>query len=328
MAEHIPLSVELRKLAERNEAKIGICTLSDGEVTPTCINGNTSFPLQSVMKLVVAAAVLDKVDQKELKLTDHITVFPQHGSPGPQGFVKMVRLRGRYEATVQELIDRAVIDSDSTSVDILIDRLGGVSFVEQFLAGKNIAGITVSRSERELQSDSVGLTWRPEYADNDKFEAAIKALPKETRSNAWRAHLKDFRDTCTPLGMTVFLSRLAAGELLSSASTKHILNVMARTATGPDRLKAGTPKSWMLAHKTGTGRTWNGVTETTNDVGILTAPDGRNVAIAVFVAGSKAPPEQQAAVIADVAELVTNAYGSGEKRGNDGRASRQGTIIR
>ena len=31
---------------------------------------------------------------------------------------------------------------------------------------------------------------------------------------------------------------------------------------------------WILAHKTGNSSAWKGVTAATNDVGILTAPDG------------------------------------------------------
>lgn len=310
LADNLSLGVELQKLSRVSEGKIGICASAVNEETPTCINGGTRFPLQSVMKLLVAATVLDKADQTKLKLNEEILIRSEDGSPGPQEFTKMVRMKGRYLATVRELIERAVIDSDSTSVDVLIDRLGGVSQVQQFLDNKKIAGITISRDERELQSASVGLSWSGEYADNDRFEAAIRTLPKETRDAAWNAHLVDPRDTSTPAGMVHLLKALAVGDLLSPASTEYLLEVMARTATGADRLKAGIPTSWALGHKTGTGRTWNGVTETTNDVGILTAPDGRKIVIAVFVAGSKASMQQQAAIIARAAKLVTNAYSS------------------
>ncbi len=101
---------------------------------------------------------------------------------------------------------------------------------------------------------------------------------------------------------------LASGRLLSPASTDHLLNVMSQTVTFPDRLRAGAPAGWRVAHKTGTSQTWSGVTAATNDVGILTAPDGGIIAIAVFVADSAASSKERAAVIAAAAREVTKSY--------------------
>jgi Beta-lactamase enzyme family len=42
----------------------------------------------------------------------------------------------------------------------------------------------------------------------------------------------------------------------------------------------------------------------TNDVGIASSPDGKRVAIAVFIAGSKAPLEVREKVMSDIASAV------------------------
>ena len=47
------------------------------------------------------------------------------------------------------------------------------------------------------------------------------------------------------------------------------------THTGPNRLKGGLTPGWTLSHKTGTGQELGGVQAGYNDVGILTAPDGK-----------------------------------------------------
>ncbi|RZA11376.1 MAG: serine hydrolase, partial [Proteobacteria bacterium] len=96
------------------------------------------------------------------------------------------------------------------------------------------------------------------------------------------------------------------GEILSSTSTKKLIAIMEGTATGLDRLKAGLPKDWKIAHKTGTSAKWNGIMAATNDVGLLKGPSGEVVAIAVFVADSKASNEERAAVISKAAALATN----------------------
>jgi beta-lactamase class A len=108
--------------------------------------------------------------------------------------------------------------------------------------------------------------------------------------------------------MVQFLNRLASGELLSRASTQRLLSIMKETSTGLDRLRAGIPNGWSIEHKTGTGREWVGVTSATNDVGVLTAPDGGRVAVAVFVAESRGSSDARAALIASVAKVVTGAY--------------------
>lgn len=69
----------------------------------------------------------------------------------------MVRARGALTTTIQELMRRAVADSDSTAVDVLIDRLGGIAAVQAFLQRKQVTGIRVDRHERTLQAESVGL---------------------------------------------------------------------------------------------------------------------------------------------------------------------------
>jgi len=302
------LAQQLRGLASASDGRVGICA---GDVTTTtmaCVNGDERFPMQSVMKLVVATVVMDAVDAEGLKLSDVIVLRPEDASPGPQDLANLVRARGRLEASVDELIRRAVADSDSTSVDVLMARLGGTAAVQAFLQRKQVTGIRIDRDERHLQAESVGLIWRPAFADDKTFQAAIAALPTAKRDAAWSRYLIDPRDTATPMAMAGFLTALTTGKLLSPASTKHLLAVMASTVTGADRLKAGLPPGWKIGHKTGTGRQWQGMTSDTNDVGILTAPDGRTILIAVFVAQSRGSNEQRAAVIAESARLVTSAY--------------------
>jgi beta-lactamase class A len=44
-----------------------------------------------------------------------------------------------------------------------------------------------------------------------------------------------------------------------------------------------------------------------NDVGLISSPSGKHIAIAVFIAGSKAPLEQRESVISAVASAVSQA---------------------
>ena len=76
----------------------------------------------------------------------------------------------------------------------------------------------------------------------------------------------------------------------------------------PDRLKAGAAPGWTVAHMSGTSGGWKGLTAATNDVGILTGPDGSHLAIAVFVADSRATAGDRAAIIAKISAAAIKRY--------------------
>jgi beta-lactamase class A len=61
---------------------------------------------------------------------------------------------------------------------------------------------------------------------------------------------------------------------------------MIQSGPGAKRIKGLLPQGTIVAHKTGTSGTINGLTRATNDVGIITLPNGNHLAIAVFISDS------------------------------------------
>jgi len=301
------LKAQLQAIAERHPGRVGLCA-QDERSTLVCINESQRFSLQSVMKLVVGAAAMGAVDEGRIKPEDPVTVRREDLSVNVQPIADLVAGRGRFETTIGDLVRRAVAESDSAATDILMARLGGPRGVQAFLERKGIAGLRIDRDERHLQTETSGLTWKADYVDPERLAAARRAVSKQARAAAFEAYRRDERDTATPRGMTAFLHALMTGRLLSPQSTRHLMEVMAGTVTFPDRLRAGAAPGWTVAHKTGTSQTLNGIAAATNDVGILTAPDGGKIAIAAFVADSTAPPKVRAAAIAAAARAVTSSY--------------------
>jgi len=76
----------------------------------------------------------------------------------------------------------------------------------------------------------------------------------------------------------------------------------------PKRLKGLLPPDTVVAHKTGTDGTRNGLTRATNDIGIITLPDGRHLEIAVFVKDSTADETTREATIARIAKAAFDAW--------------------
>jgi beta-lactamase class A len=85
------------------------------------------------------------------------------------------------------------------------------------------------------------------------------------------------------------------------------METMSHTVTGRARLKAALPGGWELAHKTGTGQDLKGRNAGFNDVGIITAPDGRRYALAVMIGDTTAPIRERQFLIQNVASALTGA---------------------
>lgn len=65
-------------------------------------------------------------------------------------------------------------------------------------------------------------------------------------------------------------------------------------------------------HKTGSSDTKDGITAATNDVGVITLPDGKHFILVAFVSDSKANDSTRDAVIAQIARAVYDNDCSGK----------------
>jgi beta-lactamase class A len=306
-ARHQRWQESLNRLVAGFDGRIGAC-ISDGSDMPyACVRALDHFPMQSVMKLPVAVAVLDAVDHGMLRLDEPIVVHEEDLSVYVQPIAKLVGPDG-FKTTIDDLIRRAIVDSDNAAADILIARLGKPFAVEVTLARKGLWAIETARDEKHLQSAINGIEWKPEYVDPAIFDRAVAAVPPEKRDAAFQTYLHDTRDTATPLAMTRLLDSLDKDDLLRPESRQHLLDILRQTTTMPDRLKAGVPDGWTIGHKTGTSGEWRGVTAATNDVGIITGPKGENIYISVFIAESRASAADRAALIASIARMAIDNY--------------------
>lgn len=107
--------------------------------------------------------------------------------------------------------------------------------------------------------------------------------------------------------------KLQTNRLLSEKSTQLLLKIMTESTTGQKRLKAGLPAGWSVAHKTGTSGDLLGVSPATNDVGILTTPQGKHIAIAVFISNSPASLEDIEKATAQIAAAAVKAFAEQKK---------------
>jgi beta-lactamase class A len=167
-----------------------------------------------------------------------------------------------------------------------------------------LGAIRFYNGERALQSKIAGLIWSPSYSIGNAFYEARNALPKSVRKAAFDRYVEDPYDGAAPSAIVGALARLKRGELLSPASTQRLLNIMGHTKTGPNRLKGGLEAGWTLSHKTGTGQVFGPWQAGYNDIGILTAPDGRSYAVAVMIKKTATPLSTRMTLMNNVVEAV------------------------
>jgi beta-lactamase class A len=264
------LTVQFEKIAQAANGRVGVAVklLESGESAE--LHGDEHFPMHSVYKLPIAMAVLQRVDRGELKLEQQVKVEPRDfvrkGMYSP--------VRDKYPngtaLSVAELLRYAICESDGSASDGLMKLIGGPEKVMAFLKEIQASDIQVVNYEKEIGRD-----WDTQY-----------------------------RNWATPKAAVSLLAALQSQRGLSNESQALLLKLMTEAIPGAKRLKGELPEGTVVAHKTGTGGTRDGITSATNDIGIITLPDGRHLAVAVFVSDSAADDQTREAVIAHLAKVA------------------------
>ena len=265
------------------------------------------YPQQSVSKLWVAITALDSVDKGKVSLDDKVSLSKSDLTLFHQP-IRANILGGSYTTTLEDLMVKAITTSDNTANDKLMRSVGGPDAVRKMIAAKHLGAIRFYNGERALQSKIAGLIWSQSYSIGNAFFEARNALPMSVRRAAFNRYIEDPYDGASPSAIVDALARLKKGDLLSPSSTARLLNIMGNTHTGPNRLKGGLESGWSLSHKTGTGQELGGVQAGYNDIGILTAPDGRSYTVAVMIKKTSTPLSVRMTLMNNVVKAVIRQH--------------------
>ena len=307
-AKQVPAPEYIRdridELGRAFDGRVGIAVKSVDEGWKTGWKDHELYPQQSVSKLWVAITALDAVDHRRLSLGDKVTLTTNDLTLFHEPIIEDILKDGSYTTTLGDLMVREITQSDNTANDKLMRVAGGPKAVRAMIARKHLGAIRFANGERDMQSRIAGLTWSQDYALNNKFAEVRDALPMNVRAAAFNRYIANPDDGAAPCAVVNALARLKRGQLLSPQSTAHLLEIMGETHTGPNRLKGGLAPGWILSHKTGTGQELGGVQAGYNDVGILTAPDGKSYAVAVMIKQTSTPLPVRMTLMNNVVEAV------------------------
>ncbi len=283
--KHDPeLEKQIARIAEAAKGKVGVAAVVLETGQAATLNPEDHFPMQSVYKLPIAMAVLEQFRIEDRSLDELVGVTKDDMvRPGQRSPLRDKNPNGG-DFTIRELIRLALVESDGSASDILIRVAGGPDAVQSYLTQIGIADIKVANTEKEIGKD-----WDTQYR-NWATPAAAAELLKWLNASVNAENGSDSSDS-------------GIGNELT-----EIINFMTDSTPGAHRLKGNLPKGTVVPHKTGTSGTQNGITAATNDIGIIKMPDGKHVAIAVFVSDSPTDEKTREAVIARIAKAVWDRW--------------------
>ncbi|WP_233840494.1 class A beta-lactamase [Dyella sp. 2HG41-7] len=267
------------------------------------VNADRAYPMMSVFKAPVAATVLAQIDAGRLSLDQTVTINRQDVEGGSAIPSIGAHFNGEHMTfSVRRLLVAMVSESDNTAADALVRLVGGPEVVTAFLRAHGVDGMRIDLDEagvsRIFEQTENGASISPQETDQ-------QALMRERRG--YEAYLRDPRNRTTPDAAADFLKKLWKGQMLSSGSTKRLLDLM-YGQTVPVRLRRGLPATVRFADKCGTSLSLDGITAAFNDIGIITWPDGHTVVVAAFLTASHADRQQRDALFAEIASDVSQAF--------------------
>jgi beta-lactamase class A len=273
-AQQSTLRSQIEQIAKPAKGIIGVSILSLENRDTLTYNGNARLVMHSVMKFPIAMTVLHLVDSGIFSLTQMIHISKKDMPKNTHS-----PLRDKYpdgtDIAVSEMLSYMVSLSDNVACDVFLKQIGGPQVVQNYMLRLGLRGISIRASEAEMAS-----AWEVQYTN-------------------W----------CKPAEMTHLLDLLYKGTALSKSSNDFLLKIMTETSTGPNRIKGLLPAGTIVAHKTGSSPTnAAGLSPATNDVGIITLPNGKHLAISVFVCNSTDDEATREAVIAKIAKAAWDFY--------------------
>ncbi len=269
------LRQKILSILSTKKAEVGVSIYGLESKDTISINGNKHLPMQSVFKFHIALAVLHEVDKGKLSLTQKIYISKEDLMPDTWSPIREKYPDGNVKLPLSEILQYTVSQSDNNGCDILLKLIGGTKAVNDYIHKAGIKDVSIKATEAEA-------------------------------AKAWDVQ---FNNWTTPLAATKLLKTFYEQKIVSKKSFGFLWKAMLETSTGPDRIKGELPPGTLVAHKTGSsGTNKEGITSATNDIGIVTLPNGKHFIISVFVTNSKENADANEKIIADISKAAWDYF--------------------
>jgi beta-lactamase class A len=246
--------------------KIGISAIDTSNDHSMQYRANQRFPMGCTSKVMGVAAILKKSMTDDQLLQKRIF----YSQKDILVWAPITKQHLSDGMTIKELSAAAISYSDNTAMNLLTEQLGGPAGINSFAR---------SIGDNAFQLDH---GW-PDEANGNLFNGT---------------------DSSTPAAMQNSLQIIALGNVLAPKQRKLLQTWMIENTTGNARIRAGVPKGWVVADKTGTGFYYG----TANDIGLIWAPHCSPIVLAVFTTSTEKDAPKRDAVIASATQLIINGF--------------------
>ena len=222
--------------------------------------------LASVFKILVLTAYVRAVAAGELDPTERTTVTARYriGGVGTAGFADDV------EASWRDLALNMMSMSDNAATDVIYHRLGAEA-VNRVISDLGLRQTRLVGCCEDLFASVIADLGGA--ADSDLDEMFTGATAEQILALDAVHPVKTSHST--PRDVTTLLNALWTDTAAPADACRQAREIMAQQIW-PHRLTSGFPADVRIAAKTGTLPTWR------NEAGVVTYPDGRQYAVAVF----------------------------------------------
>lgn len=268
----IALQKRLAELEASSKGRIGVYAINTANNTSIGYRQNERFPTGCTSKVIGVAAILRQSMDERALLSQKINYTKND-------LVNWNPITEKYLSsgmTVKQLCAASISYSDNTAMNLLVKKMGGL---EQMTLFAHSIGNTSFRQDN--------------------------GWPEEAYSGG-KGNLKD---SSTPKDMAKSLHKLAFAGALAKPQKEMLISWLKDNTTGDLRIKAGLPKEWIVADKTGTG----GAYGTTNDLGIIWPPKCAPIIMAIYYTSDAKNAVKREDIVASVTHLLINQLAQSDR---------------
>ncbi|EDY43320.1 class A beta-lactamase [Streptomyces sp. SPB074] len=259
-------AAEFTALERAYGAHLGVHAVDTGSGREVAWHADTRFPYNSTFKALLCGAVLKKHGTGAM---DHVLRYSR------EDLVANSPVTEKHVATGMSrdaLCDAAIRYSDNTAANVLLTELGGPRAL-----GALVREATGDRLTRMERVEPLLSRW----------------TPGETR------------DTTTPRRLTADLRAYTLGDVLTTPRRQRLNGWLSRNTTGDATIRAGVPKGWKVADKTGTG-SYHGAR---GDIAVIRPPGRAPLVLTLLSYREERTAEADDRLLAEATRVVVRALG-------------------
>lgn len=267
---------EFRALEKKFDATLGVYAIDTADGQEITHRADERFAYGSTFKALQAGAILRKFSETGVKSgggaeADGMDKVVHYGQDAILPNSPVTEKHVADGMSLRELCDAVVRYSDNTAANLLFDQLGGPKGLNAVLKQLGDHTTSMDRYEQELGS-------------------AVPGDPRDTSTP--RAFAEDLR---------AFAVEDGEKAALAPNDREQLNDWMSGNATGDALIRAGVPKDWKVADKSGQVKYG-----TRNDIAVVRPPGRAPIVVSVMSHGDTQDAEPHDELVAEAASVVAD----------------------